>query len=64
VPADHPIRRINALADEALKRLDLPFDEMYEGHGTCVDPADAIAVTFPGTLCSIWLQRSPEGSGR
>ena len=33
VPADHPIRRIKALADEALKRLDPVFDEMYDGMG-------------------------------
>jgi transposase len=33
VPVDHPIRRIKALADEALKRLDPVFDEMYEGMG-------------------------------
>src|SRR4029453_17457045 len=33
VPADHPIRRIKALADEALKRLDPVFDEMYQGMG-------------------------------
>jgi transposase len=33
IPADHPIRRIKTLADEALKRLDPVFDEMYEGMG-------------------------------
>jgi transposase len=33
VPADHPIRRIKALADEALKRLHPVFDEMYDGMG-------------------------------
>jgi transposase len=33
VPADHPIRRIEALADEALERLDPVFDEMYDGMG-------------------------------
>lgn len=33
VPIDHPIRRIKALADEALKGLDRVFDEMYGGTG-------------------------------
>src|SRR5918912_2707821 len=33
VPADHPIRRIKAMADEALKRLDPVFEEMYGGTG-------------------------------
>lgn len=33
VPADHPIRRIKALADAELARLSPVFDEMYAGVG-------------------------------
>ena len=33
VPADHPIRQIKRLADEALKGLDRVFDAMYAGSG-------------------------------
>ena len=33
VPADHPIRQIKRLADEALKGLDPVFDAMYAGSG-------------------------------
>ncbi len=33
VPATHPIRKVKALADEALRRLDRVFDEMYSSIG-------------------------------
>ena len=33
VPADHPLRAIKALADEALTRLSPEFDRMYAGVG-------------------------------
>jgi transposase len=33
VPATHPIREIKRLADEALRRLDRVFDEMYSNIG-------------------------------
>jgi transposase len=33
VPADHPIRRIKAMADDALRRLDPVFEEMYGSTG-------------------------------
>lgn len=33
IPADHPIRRIKALVDEALGRLDALFDGMYAKEG-------------------------------
>jgi len=33
VPAKHPLRRINALADQALARMSPLFDEMYSGVG-------------------------------
>jgi transposase len=33
VPATHPIRKIKALADEALRHLDRVFDEMYSSIG-------------------------------
>jgi transposase len=33
VPADHPLRRIKPLADEALRRLGPAFDEMYAESG-------------------------------
>jgi transposase len=33
IPADHPIRRIRALADRALAQLDAVFDELYSETG-------------------------------
>ena len=33
VPADHPLRRIKALADQALAGLSLTFDQMYSKVG-------------------------------
>ena len=33
VPQDHPLRKVKALADEALKRLDAQLDAMYAEHG-------------------------------
>lgn len=33
VPADHPLREVKALADEALRRLDAQFERMYAQKG-------------------------------
>ena len=33
VPADHPLRPIRAMVDEALRRLDDTFDEIYGDGG-------------------------------
>jgi len=33
VPADHPLRAIRALADEALAGLNARFDALYSGMG-------------------------------
>ena len=33
VPADHPLRPIRAMVDEALKALDERFDEIYDADG-------------------------------
>src|SRR5271156_4735360 len=33
IPADHPMRRIRALVDRALARMDAVFDEIYAGRG-------------------------------
>jgi len=33
VPADHPLRPIQQMVNEALKRLNSLFNEMYADHG-------------------------------
>jgi len=33
VPADHPLRPIRTMVDEALKALDRRFDEIYDEDG-------------------------------
>jgi transposase len=42
VPADHPIRAIKRLADEALRRLDPVFDAMYAGIGRPSTPPERL----------------------
>ncbi len=42
VPATHPIREIKRLADEALRRLDRVFDEMYSNIGRLSIPPERL----------------------
>ena len=42
VPADHPIRQIKRLADQALKKLDQAFDAMYAGVGRPSTPPERL----------------------
>lgn len=42
IPADHPIRQIKALADEALKRLHDRFDTMYSREGRPSTPPERL----------------------
>jgi hypothetical protein len=49
VPKDHPIRRIKALADEALRALSPLFDEMYrDGGRPSVPPERLLKRRFSG----------------
>lgn len=47
VPADHPLRRIKALADQALAALSPTFDEMYSKAGRPSTPPERL---LKGTL--------------
>ncbi|MEQ9318695.1 MAG: IS5 family transposase [Polyangiaceae bacterium] len=42
VPADHPLRRVKQLADEALKELSPVFDEMYASTGRHSVPPETL----------------------
>jgi len=41
IPADHPLRAIRTLIDEALNGLSRDFNKLYARDGTAVDPAGA-----------------------
>lgn len=58
VPKDHPIRRIKALADEALRALSPLFDEMYrDGGRPSVPPERLLKATLLMALYSVRSER-------
>jgi len=58
VPADHPIRRIRKLADEALNGLSPVFDEIYaEGGRPSVPPERLLKATLLMALYSVRSER-------
>jgi len=58
VPASHPIRRIKALADEALATLSPLFDEMYESTGRrSIPPERLLKASLLMALYSVRSER-------
>ena len=43
VPADHPLRAIRALTDDALRSMSPQFERLYSTMGSSLDPAGAVA---------------------
>ena len=46
VPADHPLRAVRALTDEALQTMSRPIREAVRHDRASVDPTGAIAARF------------------
>ena len=58
VPANHPIRRIKALADEGLRQLSPLFDEMYSSTGRpSIPPERLLKATLLMALYSVRSER-------
>jgi transposase len=58
VPTDHPIRRVKALADEALASLSPLFDEMYGGTGRpSIPPERLLKATLLMALYTVRSER-------
>ena len=68
VPANHPLRTIKALADEALTRLSPEFDRMYADVGRPSIPPEAGALHRPSyhptTRCSATVRSRQQPSHR
>ena len=59
VPADHPLRAIKALADEALARLSPELDRMYADVGrTSIPPERRLKASLPIALFSVRSERA------
>lgn len=56
VPADHPLRQVKPLADEALRRLGPVFDEMYSSNGRPSVPPERLLKAL--LLMSLYSVRS------
>ena len=56
VPKDHPIRTIKIIADEALERLSLEFDQMYSKVGRASVPPERLLKA--SLLISLYSVRS------
>ena len=54
IPADHPIRAIRAMVDEALGQMDATFSAMYSERGR---PSVAPERLLPVSIWSPWLPR-------
>ena len=58
MPADHPLRTIKALADEALARLSPEFDRMYADVGRPSIPARAPVEGIPADCALLGEERA------
>ena len=59
VPADHPLRTIKALADEALTRLSPEFDRMYADVGRpSIPPERLLKASLLIALYSVRSERA------
>src|SRR3984957_17518001 len=58
IPADHPARRIRAMADRGLERMDAAFDELYSEMGRpSIAPERLLRATLLMVLFSIRSER-------
>ncbi len=63
MPADHPLRKIKALADRELKRLSRVFDEMYSDTGRPSVPPERVLAHEVGKLFFDNVVKSAQGGG-
>ena len=58
IPADHPLRAIRTLADEALSQLNSRFDALYSGMGRpSIPPETLLRATLLQALFSVRSER-------
>ena len=63
IPADHPLRPIRAMVDQALERLDEHFDELYDDDGRpSIAPERLLRAQLLMLLYSIRSERQLAGA--
>ena len=60
VPADHPLRAIRALTDEALRSMSAQLEKLLFDDGSAIDPSGAVAARIDAAVrCSTPVKRRP-----